>query len=109
MARPRDRAEITPEIKGGLKRALKIMEAQGRPLSTIWVELFEEDKATAMRLAIQLLPKELDVTATVMQPEDWLEAMADRNASNQRQGTSTEDAVSGLVPGLLPRLPDNTH
>jgi len=55
------RADISPEIRGGLKRAIKIMEQAGRPLSTIWVEMFDEDKFNAMRLAISLLPKELDI------------------------------------------------
>ena len=48
-----------PDIRGGLKRAFKSMEEDGRPLSTIWLELFRDDPVNAMRLAISCHPKEM--------------------------------------------------
>jgi hypothetical protein len=37
---------------------MKIMEEDGRPLSTIWVEMFTEDPFKAMKLAIDAQPKQ---------------------------------------------------
>lgn len=55
-----------------------MMEAEdGKPLSTIWRDIFEEDPVQGMRLAISLLPKELTIDQTVtldatnLTPEDW--------------------------------------
>ena len=90
----KSRADVTPEIRGGLKRCLKIMEDSGRPLSTVWKELFEDDPATAMRLAISTLPKEMDVTTTNLSPEQWLEMMADASES---ESTGPEDTVPGQL------------
>jgi len=61
----KNRADITPEIRGGLKRCLKIMEDRGEPISTVWDNLFTSDPATAMRLAISLLPKEHNIDSTI--------------------------------------------
>ena len=94
MPNRKGRADISPEIRGGLKRAIKIMEADGRPLSTIWVELFNDDPANAMRLAISMMPKEMDITNTNLSPEDWLELMAD--ASKPESTKPTED-IQGPV------------
>ena len=55
------RADMMPEIRGGLKRAVIAMEESGKPLSTIWLQMFEEDPFNAMRLAIQCHPKEMMV------------------------------------------------
>lgn len=85
MARRKDSAEVGPAIKGALKRAMMILEERKRPLSTIWVNLFEDDPATAMRLAISILPKEMDVTTTNLSPEQWLEAMSDASQSESAE------------------------
>lgn len=86
------RADLTPEIRGGLKRCLKLMEEAGKPISTVWLDLFADDPATAMRLAISLLPKEMDITTTNLTPEEWLEAMAD---ASKQESTDPEDVVPG--------------
>ena len=75
----RRRADVSPEIRGGLKRALALLEEKGKPISTIWIELFEDDPATAMRLAISTLPKEIDATvehserpdSAIISGDDW--------------------------------------
>lgn len=90
----KSRADVTPEIRGALKRALKIMEESGKPLSTIWTRLFDDDPATAMRLAISTLPKEMDITATTLSPEQWLEVMADGSKS---EGADPEETLSGQL------------
>lgn len=55
------RADLMPEIRGGIKRAFKAMADNGRPISTIWIEMFEQDPFNAMRLAIAAHPKEMQV------------------------------------------------
>jgi hypothetical protein len=77
-------ANTTVAIRGGLIRGLRQLEEAGRPLSTIWKELFEDDPATAMRLAISTMPKEVDMTAVELTPEQWLERMAD---ASEPEGT----------------------
>jgi hypothetical protein len=59
--RPQGRVDLMPQIRGGAKRALMIMEEDGRPLSTIWVEMFEEDPFKAMQLMIAAHPKEMQM------------------------------------------------
>lgn len=71
-----------PAIRGAFMRALKLLEENGKPLSQVWVELFEDDPATAMRLAISLMPKELDITTTDLTPEQWLEAMYEHKSES---------------------------
>lgn len=61
----RQRANVMPEIRGGLKRALVAMADSGRPLSTIWMELFDNEPAKAIQLAIAAHPKEMDITQDV--------------------------------------------
>jgi len=68
----KSRADVTPEIRGGLLRALKIMKESGRPISTIWIELFNDDPATAMRLAISTMPKEVQADVTTRTIEDFV-------------------------------------
>ena len=79
--RPRG-PQTGPAIRGAFTRAIMLMEENGKPLSQVWVELFEDDPATAMRLAISLMPKELDITTVDLTPEDWLEAMHDRKSES---------------------------
>ena len=97
MARPRNSADIAGDIRGALKRAMLIMEegAKGRkPLSDIWLKLFENDPATAMRLAISTMPKDMNVLTTTLDPEQWLELMSDASKS---EGTEPKDSVSGQL------------
>lgn len=93
----RARADVRPEIRGALKRAIKIMEADGRPLSTIWLEMFQEDPFKAMGLAIQLQPKEIEATVEHVTPEQWLEIMADAADARESEGAESTDSVSGPV------------
>jgi hypothetical protein len=92
MARPKNRADLRPEIQGALKRALMIMEQGGRPLSTIWVELFSDDPIAAMRLAISLLPKEVEVDVaevtvdSTVVTDDALQAIFEFKRNESRQG-----------------------
>ena len=66
------RADITPEIRGGLKRYFKMLEAKGKSVSDIWAKLFEDDPATAMRLAISTMPKESQIDLTTRSIEDFV-------------------------------------
>ena len=91
--RPKGSADFAPEVRGGLKRAMKIMEERGKPISTIWLDLFENDPLNAMRLAISMMPKEMDITTTNLSPEQWLEAMSDRKP----ESNGPEDTVSGQL------------
>jgi len=100
MGRPKGSHDVTPEIRGGLKRYFKMLEKQGKSVSDIWRDLFEKDAAQAMRLAISILPKELDVTTTNITPEEWLELMAERDnddRESQRKGTKAKDSVPGRL------------
>jgi len=97
MARPKNRIDLRPEMQGALNRAFKIMEADGRPLSTIWLELFQNDPANAMRLAIQMLPKEVEmevteamVDSTMITPEILRQAFEYKR--QELSGTSTGDS-----------------
>lgn len=61
MSRPKGSHDVMPKIRGGLKRALKMMAEEDRPISTIWKEMFEDDPFKAMHLAIQAMPKNVDI------------------------------------------------
>ncbi len=87
------RANVTPEVRGALLRAFKILEGKGKPLSSIWVAMFEDDPVQAMKLAIATMPKEIQAEVTALAPEDWLEMMAD----GKREGAGAEEAVQGSV------------
>ena len=76
------RMEIAGPMRGALVRAMKLMEANGKPLSEIWLDLFKNDPATAMRLAISMMPKEMDITTTDLTPEQWLEAMYEHKSES---------------------------
>lgn len=78
------RADITPEIRGGLKRFFKIMENEGKPVSTIWRELYDADPTTFMRLAISTMPKEVQAEVTTKSLEDFvLETVGEQHDSSE--------------------------
>jgi len=52
-------------LRGGLTNYFANMRKEGKTTSDIWAELFEEDAATAMRLAISLTPKEMEIEQTI--------------------------------------------
>ena len=95
MSRRKGDANLITDIRGGLRRAFKIMEESGKPLSTIWRQLFEEDPFQAMRLAIQAMPKEMDITTTTLSPEQWLEIIAD--GAGQRESDQSADTAEGQL------------
>lgn len=80
MGRPAGSADIAPKIRGSLKRAMLMMEEAGKPLSTIWLELFADDPVNAMRLAISLLPKEIQADVNVNAIEDFVTGRATQQA-----------------------------
>ncbi len=99
MARRKDRADLIPDMRGGYKRALKIMEESGRPLSTIILEMIEQDPFKAFDLLIKLHPKEMqlaiDQTVTInaneVTPDLMREAiLARRSASLPSPGADAE-------------------
>jgi hypothetical protein len=59
MAKPKGVRDLARSVQGGALRYLKAEHEKGRPMSTIWAELFEEDKFKAMDMIIRLMPKEL--------------------------------------------------
>lgn len=61
MARPKGSPDLTPAMRGGLLRALKIIDDSKRPMSTRWVEAFEEDFLATMTVAARFLPKDVNV------------------------------------------------
>ncbi len=83
--------ECIADIRGSLKRALRMMADDGRPLSTVWLEMFEQDPFRAMQLAIAAQPKQIDATVTAS-AEEWLERMYD---AAQQQSNRAETQVSG--------------
>ena len=95
MPRRKGDANIIADIRGSLRRAIKIMDESGRPLSTIWQEMFKEDPFQAMRLAIQAMPKEMDITTTTLSPEQWLEIIAD--GAGQRESDQSADSAEGQL------------
>ncbi len=59
------RADTRPEIRGGLKRMFVEFEQKGKPVSTIWKEIYEADPIKFMQLAIQCQPKDVEIDANV--------------------------------------------
>ena len=48
-------------LRGGLSNFFEKMRKEGKTTSDIWEELFQEDAVAAMRLAISLVPKEVEM------------------------------------------------
>lgn len=65
MARPKGVPELSRKLQGGALRYLLMEEEKGRPVSTIWRELFEEDKIQAMKLLLTMVPKDINIEADV--------------------------------------------
>ena len=54
------------DLRGGLVRYFKIVQSEtGMSVSDIWAKLFQEDPVQAMRLAISLTPKEVEMEQTI--------------------------------------------
>jgi hypothetical protein len=49
---------VAGDVRGGDVRAVKLLAAEGKPLSSSWKHLIEDDFAGAMRTLSQFLPKE---------------------------------------------------
>ena len=52
-------------LRGGLANFFADMRKEGKTTADIWRELFEDDAATAMRLAISLAPKEVELDQNI--------------------------------------------
>lgn len=84
MARPKGSHDVSPQIRGGLMRYFKMQEAKGRPISTIWEELFEADPMGAMRLAISTMPKEQRLEVTERTVADFVLEKARQREADER-------------------------
>ena len=68
MARPKGSHDSTPEIRGAFKRATKMLEERKKPLSTIWMEVYEEEGARIfLELAMKAMPKDVSIDHTIEQ------------------------------------------
>jgi len=54
--------QLTQDIRSAFIRAAKILEEDGKPLSTYWTELIEHDFSLALRTLGTFLPKEATLT-----------------------------------------------
>jgi len=61
MARPKGSPDLTPAIRGGLLRALKIIDDSKKPMSTRWVEAFEKDFLATMTVASRFIDKNVNL------------------------------------------------
>ena len=74
--------DIASEIRGAFIRAVKARQMdwdsgkkKRKPLSTIMDELLEENPIGLLNAMKGFVPKEIDITATEMSHEEWLERM----------------------------------
>ena len=70
MARPKNRADNIPDMRGGLKRFVKMQEQKGKPWSAMWEELYTQEGPKAFfDMVIKCHPREMlieqDITQTV--------------------------------------------
>jgi hypothetical protein len=54
--------KLMTDIRGGFIRAAKLSGEKGRPLSTMWLKLIEDDFALALKTLQGFLPKETNLT-----------------------------------------------
>ena len=68
-----------PDIRGGLKRFMVMQAKEGKPISTMWEDLYNQDVKAFFQMAIAVHPKELSievdqnvtVDATQAEEVDW--------------------------------------
>jgi hypothetical protein len=58
MPRTKGAKDWSRTLRGGLKRFYMMHEDSGKPISTMWQELYEADKVQFMRLASAFDPKD---------------------------------------------------
>ena len=81
-------------LRGGLVLFFEKMRKEGKTTSDIWAEIFEEDAAAAMRLAISLTPKEMDLSVTnedapvIIDAIDWQMMREAKIAQEASSGTT---------------------
>ena len=74
MARNKGNHDIASQIRGAFLRACKQSEEDGRPLSTIMLEMLENDPKGCLDTVAKFVPKEMLIETTVVQQ---LEEMSD--------------------------------
>ena len=86
--------DVAPMIRGAFKRAVLLLEEEGKPLSTIIKDQLEENPLGTLQALKGFVPKELDVdvTATELTHEQWLAKLegGDGSASDSQETTTAE-------------------
>ena len=77
MARPKNSADVAPQIRGAFKRACLMLDGdgpKGEGLSTLILNSLNEDVRGTLQAIKGFVPRELDVdlTATELTHEQWL-------------------------------------
>lgn len=55
----KSRANVMPDIRGGLKRFMLQQAQKGKPISEMWADLYEQDVKSFFQMAVAVHPKEL--------------------------------------------------
>ena len=50
--------DVASDIRGGYVRAAKMLASEGKPISTFWYKLIQDDFPVAMKTLAQFIPKE---------------------------------------------------
>lgn len=65
MARPKGSHDFTPLVRGGLIRALKMLEAEGKPISEFIYKALIEDPIGTLQKLSAYAPKETKVSGSI--------------------------------------------
>ena len=77
--RPKGSHDIAPMIRGAFKRAAKMLEQEGKPLSLLIKKHLEEDTLATLKAMASYAPKDLNVTQrTVGSVSDLTDAELDQ-------------------------------
>ena len=82
--RPKGAHDISPIIRGAFIRALKIREDKKgkKSLSEIMSELLDDNPVGLLNVLKGYVPKEIDITATDLTHEEWLDKMDAESAED---------------------------
>ena len=79
MARPKGSHDVAPMIRGAFKRAAKMLEQEGKPLSVLIKKHLEDDTLSTLKAMASYIPKEHNVTQrTVGSVSDLTDAELDQ-------------------------------
>ncbi len=80
--RPKGAHDISPIIRGAFIRALKMREGKDKSLSEIMSDLLDDNPVGLLNVLKGYVPKEIDITATDLTHEEWLDKMDAESAED---------------------------